>query len=79
MDILIIIASIAVGIIVGMAFESIYQAESRKFDHARIVALNGENIRLRRELHDTKKLLVRKPDIEVIDIPQPDRTYHQRF
>lgn len=79
MDILIIIASIAVGIVVGMAFESIYQAESRKFDHARLVALNGENIRLRKELHDTKKLLVRKPNVEVIDIPQPDRTYHQEF
>lgn len=79
MDILTIIASIAVGIVVGMVFESIYQAESRKFDHARIVALNGDNIRLRKELHDTKKLLVRKPNVEVIDIPQPDRTYHQEF
>lgn len=79
MDILTIIASIAIGILVGMAFESVYQAESRKFDHARIVALNGENARLRKELHNTKKLLVRKPDIEVIDIPQPDRTFHQSF
>ena len=79
MDILTIIASIAIGIIVGMAFESVYQAESRKFDHARIVALNGENIKLRKENHSLKKQMVREPDIEVIDIPQPDRTYHQGF
>ena len=79
MDILTIIACIAIGILVGMAFESVYQAESRKFDHARIVALNGENIKLRKENHSLKKQMVRKPDIEVIDIPQPDRTYHQGF
>ena len=79
MDILTIIASIAIGILVGMAFESVYQAESRKFDHARIVALNGENIKLRKENHSLKKQMVREPDIEVIDIPQPDRTYHQGF
>lgn len=72
MDILTIIASIAIGILVGMAFESVYQAESRKFDHARIVALNGENVNL-------KKQMVRTPTVEVIDIPQPDRTYHQGF
>lgn len=79
MDILTIIASIAIGILVGMAFESVYQAESRKFDHARIVALNGENIRLRKENHSLKKQMVRTPTVEVIDIPQPDRTYHQGF
>lgn len=79
MDILTIIASIAIGIIVGMAFESVYQAESRKFDHARIVALNGENIKLRKENHSLKKQMVRTPTVEVIDIPKPDRTYHQGF
>lgn len=79
MDILTIIASIAIGIIIGMAFESVYQAESRKFDHARIVALNGENIKLRKENHSLKKQMVRTPTVEVIDIPQPDRTYHQGF
>ena len=79
MDILTIIASIAIGILVGMAFESVYQAESRKFDHARIVALNGENIKLRKENHSLKRQMVRTPTVEVIDIPQPDRTYHQDF
>ena len=70
---------VAIGILVGMAFESVYQAESRKFDHARIVALNGENIRLRKENHSLKKQMVRTPTVEVIDIPQPDRSYHQDF
>ena len=79
MDILTIIASIAIGILVGMAFETVYQAESRKFDHARIVALNGENIKLRKENHSLKKQMVRTPTVEVIDIPRPDRTYHQGF
>ena len=79
MDILTIIASIAIGILVGMAFESVYQAESRKFDHARIVALNGENIKLRKENHSLNKQMVRTPTVEVIDIPKPDRTYHQGF
>ena len=79
MDILTIIASIAIGILVGMAFESVYQAESRKFDHARIVALNGENVNLKKQIHNLKKQMVRTPTVEVIDIPQPDRTYHQGF
>lgn len=79
MEALEIIACIAIGIIVGMAFESVYQAESRKFDHSRIVALNGENIRLKKENHNLKKQMVRTPTVEVIDIPQPDRTYHQGF
>lgn len=79
MEALEIIACIAIGIIVGMAFESVYQAESRKFDHSRIVALNGENIKLKKENHNLKKQMVRTPTVEVIDIPQPDRTYHQGF
>lgn len=76
MDILTIIASIAVGIVVGMAFESVYQAESRKFDHARIVAVNGENIRLKKKLHEVKKELATQPTIskkviELLDFSDP--------
>ena len=76
MKILVIFACIAIGFIVGMTFETIYQAESRKFDHARIVALNGENIRLKKKLHEVKKELKTQPTIskkviELLDFSDP--------
>lgn len=76
MDILTIFACIALGFIVGLVFETIYQAESRKFDHARIVALNGENIRLKKKLHEAKKELKTQPAIskkvlEILDFSDP--------
>lgn len=76
MDILTIFACLALGFIVGLVFETIYQAESRKFDHARIVALNGENIRLKKKLHEVKKELKTQPTIskkviEILDFSDP--------
>lgn len=76
MDILIILACLAVGMVCGMTFEAIYNMESRKFDHARIVALNGENIKLKKRLHEAKKELTTKPVIskkviELLDFSDP--------
>ncbi len=76
MDILVIFLCLAVGFILGLTFETIYQAESRKFDHARIVALNGENIRLKKKLHEAKKELKTQPAIskkvlEILDFSDP--------
>lgn len=76
MDILIILACLAVGMVIGMTFEAIYNMETRKFDHARIVALNGENIRLKKKLHEVKKELKTQPTIskkviELLDFSDP--------
>jgi len=76
MDILIILACLAVGMVIGMTFEAIYNMETRKFDHARIVALNGENVRLKKKLHEVKKELTTKPVIskkvlEILDFSDP--------
>lgn len=76
MDILIILACFAVGMVIGMTFEAIYNMETRKFDHARIVALNGENVRLKKKLHEVKKELTTKPVIskkviEILDFSDP--------
>lgn len=76
MDILIIMACLAVGMVIGMTFEAIYNMETRKFDHARIVALNGENIRLKKKLHEVKKELTTQPTIskkviEILDFSDP--------
>jgi len=76
MDILIILACLAVGMVIGMTFEAIYNMETRKFDHARIVALNGENVRLKKKLHEVKKELTTKPVIskkviELLDFSDP--------
>lgn len=76
MDILIILACLAVGMVIGMTFEAIYNMETRKFDHARIVALNGENIRLKKKLHEVKKELTTQPVIskkvlEILDFSDP--------
>ena len=76
MDILIILACLAVGMVIGMTFEAIYNMETRKFDHARIVALNGENIRLKKKLHEVKKELNTQPTIskkviELLDFSDP--------
>ena len=76
MDILIILACLAVGMVIGMTFEAIYNMETRKFDHARIVALNGENIRLKKKLHEVKKELKTQPTIskkvlEILDFSDP--------
>ena len=72
MDFLTIIACIAIGMVCGMTFEAIYNAETRKNDHERIRALNRENIRLRAQLKA-------QTHVEVINLPQADRTYHQLF
>jgi len=76
MNILIILACLAVGMVIGMTFEAIYNMETRKFDHARIVALNGENVRLKKKLHEVKKELTTKPVIskkviELLDFSDP--------
>ena len=76
MNILIIMACLAVGMVIGMTFEAIYNMETRKFDHARIVALNGENIRLKKKLHEAKKELKTQPTIskkvlEILDFSDP--------
>ena len=76
MDILIILACLAVGMVIGMTFEAIYNMETRKFDHARIVALNGEIIRLKKKLHEVKKELKTQPTIskkviELLDFSDP--------
>ena len=76
MNILIILACLAVGMVIGMTFEAIYNMETRKFDHAHIVALNGENIRLKKKLHEVKKELTTQPAIskkviEILDFSDP--------
>lgn len=76
MDILVILSCVAVGMVIGMTFEAIYNMETRKFDHARIVALNGEIQRLKKNLHKVKKELttqpvVNKTVIELLDFSDP--------
>ena len=76
MDFLTIIACIAIGILIGMSFEAVYQAETRRFNHEQIRNLNAENIRLKHQIRDINQRRVNAA-VEVIDLPQPDRTYHQ--
>ena len=76
MDILTIIASIAIGILIGMSFEAVYNAETRRFNHEQIRKLNAENIMLKHQIRDINQKRVNAA-VEIIDLPQPDRTYHE--
>ena len=76
MNILTIIASIAIGILIGMSFEAVYNAETRRYNHEQIRHLNAENIKLKHQIRDINQRRVNAA-VEIIDLPQPDRTYHE--
>lgn len=76
MDFLTIIACIAIGILIGMSFEAVYNAETRRYNHEQIRNLNAENITLKRQIRDINQRRVNAA-VEVIDLPRPDRTYHE--
>ena len=84
MDYIVILAVLSVGTIVGMVFTTIYTYERAKSDRDQIAKLNSEKINLLNENRKLKAGIKARPnevpvDIEVIDIPKPDRTYHQPF
>jgi len=84
MDYIVILAVLSVGTIVGMVFTTIYTYERAKSDRQTISKLNSERINLLNENRKLKAGLKGRPkeapvDIEVIDIPKPDKTYHKPF
>lgn len=70
MNTLIIIASVAIGMVVGMAFMACFTAEMRKHDHEQLRKANARNIRLQKELNElkTRKAVQPAVDKKVIEI-----------
>lgn len=78
MNTLLIISSIAVGMVVGMAFMACFTAEMRKHDHDQLRKANALNIRLQKELNElrTRKAVqpaVDKKVIEIVDYRTPEK------
>lgn len=78
MNTLLIISSIAVGMVAGMAFMACYTAEMRKHDHEQLRQANALSIRLQKELNElrTRKAVqpaVDKKVIEIVDYRTPDK------
>ena len=72
MNTLLIISSIAVGMVVGMAFMACFTAEMRKHDHEQLRKANALNIRLQKQLNELRadkavKPAVDKKVIEIVD------------
>ena len=78
MNTLLIISSIAVGMVVGMAFMACFTAEMRKHDHEQLRKANALNIRLQNEINELRaykavKPVVDKKIIEIIDHRTPEK------
>lgn len=78
MNTLLIISSIAVGMVVGMAFMACFMAEMRKHDHEQLRKVNALNIRLQKQLNELRadkavKPAVDKKVIEIIDYRTPEK------
>lgn len=79
MNTLIIISSIAVGMVVGMAFMACFTAEMRKHDHEQLRQANAHNIRLQKELHElrisnsVKQAAECKQIVEILDYRTPEK------
>lgn len=72
MNTLLIISSVAVGMVVGMAFMACFTAEMRKHDHEQLRKANALNIRLQKQLNELRadkavKPAVDKKVIEIVD------------
>ena len=79
MDYLVILATLSFGVVLGMAFTIIFTTELAKADRALISKLHSDKIALINENKKLKAFSKGPVDIEVIDLPQPDKTYHQPF
>lgn len=79
MNTLLIISSIAVGMVVGMGFMAGFNAEMRKHDHEQLRKANAHNIRLQKELNDlrtrnaVKQAAECKQVIEILDYRTPKK------
>lgn len=76
MNILIIIASVAIGMVVGMGFMACFEAEMRKHDHEQLRKANARNINLVKKLSEAKRELSTQPEvdkkiIEILDFSDP--------
>lgn len=78
MNTLLIISSIAVGMVVGMAFMACFTAEMRKHDHEQLRKANALNIRLQKQLNEARAYkavqpAVDKKIIEIVDYRTPEK------
>lgn len=80
MNTLIIISSIAVGMVVGMAFMACFTEEMRKHDHEQLRKANAHNIRLQKEVNELRSFInkavqpeVDKKVIEIVDFRTPEK------
>ena len=78
MNTLLIISSIAVGMVVGMAFMACFTAEMRKHDHEQLRQANALSIRLQKQLNEIRaqkavQPAVDKKVIEIVDYRTPDK------
>lgn len=78
MNTLLIISSIAVGMVVGMAFMACFTAEMRKHDHEQLRQVNALNIRLQKQLNEARaqkavQPTVDKKIIEIVDYRSPKK------
>lgn len=76
MNILIIIASVAIGMVVGMGFMACFNAEMRKHDHEQLRKANARNVYLSKKIHEIKTQLAVQPAvdkkvIELLDFSDP--------
>lgn len=76
MNTLLIISSIAVGMVVGMAFMACFTAEMRKHDHEQLRKANARNVYLSKKIHEIKTQLAIQPTvdkkvIELLDFSDP--------
>lgn len=78
MNTLIIISSVAVGMVVGMAFMACFTAEMRKHDHEQLRQANALSIRLQKQLNEARAYkavqpAVDKKVIEIVDYRSPEK------
>ena len=76
MNILIILSSLAIGMVIGMSFMAAYNAEMRKYEHDQLRRANAKNVYLTKKLKEARKQLAESPEenkrvIELLDFTDP--------
>lgn len=76
--------AVGVGVILGIAFEALRKAEERAYYKKEAWEIRKENAALKRKYDKVQNELANErlshgPEVEVIDLPKADDSYHKPF
>lgn len=82
--ILYVVLAVGVGVFLGVIFEAFRKTEERDYYKKEACETRKENAALKREFDKVKNELANErlshgPEVEVIDLPKADDSYHKPF